>query len=493
MVLLLTFGVLPPQNIAFETSPNHRAILRAHGQTMTTIPVPTPLPPTLPTALTGVPRIVIVGGGAGGLSLATQLGKNLGKKGLADITLVDAARTHVWKPLLHQLAAGSFDTHAEEIEYLAQARWNFFKFRLGKLIAVDRSTKTLQLSASHDAAGREITPAQTLAYDTLVIAVGSQTNDFGTPGAAQHTIKLDSPAAAKHFNEQLINACIRAQSVPRTADSGRLTVAIVGGGATGVELAAELHAAARVLGHYGFDHIHPEKDLQIVLVEAGPRLLAQLPERLGQAAERELRKLAIDVHTNAKVVEVTATGLTMASGKVISSALTVWAAGVKAPDFLKTLGVNAAGSGALDVNRLNQLMVNGNLQTTLDASIYAFGDCAACPQPGGNWVPPRAQAAYQQAMYLAKAMPKLMAGKAVPPYLYKDQGSLVSLAEYSSVGSLMGSLSQGSFFVEGQLAKIMYWALHKQHQLALGGIKKTALITLSELIDRAHRPRIKLH
>ncbi len=438
-------------------------------------------------------RIVIVGGGAGGLALATQLGKRLGKRKLAEITLVDAARTHVWKPLLHQLAAGSFDTHAEEIEYLAQARWNHFKFRLGSLTGVDRAARTVQLAASHDTAGREITPAQSLGYDTLVIAVGSQTNDFGTLGAAEHTIKLDSPQAAKHFNDQLINACIRAQTVPRTAGSGRLTVAIVGGGATGVELAAELHAAARVLGNYGFENINPEKDLQIVLVEAGPRLLAQLPERLGEAALRELRKLAIEVHTNEKVVEVTADSLKMASGKVITSTLTVWAAGVKAADFLKTIG----SPEVLETSKLNQLLVNGNLQTTRDTRIYAFGDCAACQQPNGTWVPPRAQAAYQQAMYLARALPELMAGKTVPPFIFTDQGSLVSLAEYSSVGSLMGSLTgsfnSGSFFIEGQMARLMYWALHKQHQLALGGIKKTALITLSEMIDRTHRPRIKLH
>lgn len=433
-------------------------------------------------------RIVIVGGGAGGLALATQLGKRLGKKGQAEITLVDAARTHVWKPLLHQLAAGSFDTHAEEIEYLAQARWNHFKFRLGRLEGVDRAAKTLQLAASHDEAGREITPAQQLSYDTLVIAVGSQTNDFGTLGAAEHTIKLDSPKAAKRFNNRLINACIRAQTVPRSAGSGRLTVAIVGGGATGVELAAELHASAKVLANFGFDHIHPEKDLQIVLIEAAPRLLAQLPERLSDAALRELRKLAIEVHTNEKVVEVTADSLKMASGKVISSSLSVWAAGVKAADFLKSLG----GDAPLETNRLNQLVVNGNLQTT-DASIYAFGDCAACQQPDGTWVPPRAQAAYQQAMYLVKALPRLQRGEPVSPFVFRDQGSLVSLSEYSSVGSLMGSLTKGSFFIEGQLAKIMYWALHKQHQLALGGWKKTALITLSEMIDRTYRPRIKLH
>ena len=442
-------------------------------------------------------RIVIVGGGAGGLALATQLGKSLGKKKLADITLVDSARTHVWKPLLHQLAAGSFDTHAEEIEYLAQARWNHFKFRLGNLMGVDRTQKTVQLAASHDESGREITPAQSLSYDTLVIAVGSQTNDFGTPGAAEHTIKLDSPQAAKHFNDRLVNACIRAQTVPRAKGSGLLTVTIVGGGATGVELAAELHAAARILGNYGFENINPEKDLKIVLVEAGPRLLTQLPESLGHAAERELRKLAIDVYTNEKVVKVTENSLRMASGKVIQSTLAVWAAGVKAADFLKTLGDNRANNGSdskpLEVNQLNQLMVNGNLQTSLDSSIYAFGDCAACQQPDGTWVPPRAQSAYQQAMYLARALPQLMAGKPVKPFVYTDQGSLVSLAEYSSVGSLMGSLSRGSFFIEGQVAKLMYWALHKQHQLALGGVKKTALITLSEMIDRTHRPRIKLH
>jgi NADH dehydrogenase len=434
-------------------------------------------------------RIVIVGGGAGGLALATQLGKRLGRKKLAEVTLVDAARTHVWKPLLHQLAAGSYDTHAEELEFLAQARWNDFKFRLGNLVGIDRVNKTVQLAASYDESGIEITPDQQVSYDTLVIAVGSQTNDFGTLGAAQHTIKLDSPQAAKRFNDRLINACIRAQSVPRVAGSGRLTVAIVGGGATGVELAAELHAAARMLANFGLDHIHPEKDLQIVLVEAAPRLLSQLPERLSEAAVRELRKLAIEVHTNEKVVEVTAEGLKMASGKVISSTLTVWAAGVKAPDFLNGIG----GEQPLETNRLNQLMVNGNLQSTRDPCIFAFGDCAACQQPDGTWVPPRAQAAYQQAMYLVRALPKLMKVEPVVPFVFKDQGSLVSLSEYSSVGSLMGSLTRGSLFIEGRLAQLMYWALHTQHQFALGGMRRTLLITLSELLDRTYRPRIKLH
>ncbi|MDK2124330.1 NAD(P)/FAD-dependent oxidoreductase [Parachitinimonas caeni] len=430
-------------------------------------------------------RIVIVGGGAGGLELATRLGNSLGRRGKAEITLVDAARTHIWKPLLHQLAAGSFDTHAEEIEYLAQARWNHFRFRLGRLESIDRQARLIHLSPSYDAHGAEITPPQQIPYDTLVIAIGSQTNDFGTRGAAQNAIKLDNPESARRFNDRLINACLRAQTVPVGAGQGRLTVTIVGAGATGVELAAELHATAKVLTSYGLEHVSPESELKIVLVEAAPRILAQLPERLSEAASRELRALGIEIHSNERVVEVTADAVHMQSGKVIPSTLTVWAAGIKAPDFLKEFG-------GLEVNRLNQLLVGPTLQTTLDPAIFAMGDCASCPQ-GDSTVPPRAQAAHQQANYLTRTIMRIIAGKTVKPFKFQDYGSLVSLASYSSVGSLMGSLSRGSLFVEGQVAKFMYWSLHKKHQLALSGVARTVLITASEWLDRVHRPRIKLH
>ena len=447
----------------------------------------------MPNGNRNVKRIVIVGGGAGGLVLATRLGWKLGRKQLAEIVLVDAARTHVWKPLLHQLAAGSFDTHAEEIEYIAQARRNHFRFRLGRLVEIDRANKTIALAATLDERGNEIMPAQQLGYDILVIAVGSYTNDFGTPGATEHTIKLDTPEAARHFNDRLINAFMRAQSLPPANGNGRLTIAIVGGGATGVELAAELHAAAHALLNFGFEHISPEKDLRIVLLEAGPRLLPQLPERLSKAALRELHKLAIEVHTNERVIEVTDKGLNMTSGNMITATITVWAAGVKAPDFLRQIG----GTAPFETNKINQLVVNDRLQTTRDADIYAFGDCADCAQPDGSHVPPRAQAAFQQAKYLVDVLARRVVADdvdvSVAPFRYRDKGSLVSLSGYTSVGSLMGSLTHGSLFIEGQIAKLMYWGLHKQHQLALGGLKRTLLITLSEMLDRTYRPRIKLH
>ncbi|PHV11732.1 NAD(P)/FAD-dependent oxidoreductase [Chitinimonas sp. BJB300] len=432
------------------------------------------------------PRIVIVGGGAGGLELATRLGDKLGKKNKAEVILVDAQRTHIWKPLLHQLAAGSYDSHAEEIEYLAQARWHHFRFRQGKLVGLDRTACEILIAPLLDSSGREIIAAQRLAYDYLVLAVGSQTNDFGTPGVQEHAICLDSPTAARHFHERLIDACLRAQNLPVEAGKGRMTVAIIGAGATGVELAAELHAAAHVLTSFGLEHINPDTELKIVLVEASPRILAALPERLSNAAAVELRKLAVEIHSNERVVEVSESGVMMSSGKFIPSTLTVWAAGIKAADGLHEIG-------GMETNRLNQIVVDTTMRSSGDERIFAFGDCAACPNGAGGWVPARAQVAHQQVGVLAANIERAIAGKPLKAFHFEDYGSLVSLASYSSVGSLMGSLSKGSLFVEGQVAKLMYWSLHKQHQMALSGFFRTMLITLSEWLDRVHRPKIKLH
>ncbi|MBK9219359.1 MAG: NAD(P)/FAD-dependent oxidoreductase [Uliginosibacterium sp.] len=433
-------------------------------------------------------NIVIVGGGAGGLELAVKLGKTLGKKGRATITLIDRSRTHVWKPLLHQVAAGTMDSHAEEIEYLALGWRHHFRFRLGELIGLDRATKEIRLAPVLSAEGEILVPESTMTYDRLVLAIGSQSNDFNTPGAREHCIFLDSALAAQNFHRKLIDASLRAQSNANAPGAGRFTVAIIGGGATGVELAAELHMTARIMDSYGLQNLHPERDFKIVILDAAPRILPLLPERVSSAVSHELRKLDIDIHSNEKVVEVTAAGVQMGSGKFIPSRLTVWAAGIKAPEFLKNLG-------GLATNRLNQIEVDRTLQSTTDASIFAFGDCAACPinDEGQGFVPPRAQAAHQQAILLAKSIARILDGKTPLKFTYKDRGSLVSLGEYSTVGSLMGGIRQGSVFIEGLFAKWMYWSLHKHHQVAINGAFRTWLATWVEAIDRIRNPRIKLH
>jgi len=433
-------------------------------------------------------RIVIVGGGAGGLELATRLGDRLGRKRRARITLIDRSRTHLWKPLLHQVAAGSMDQNDHELDYLAQARWHHFDFQLGRMEGLDRSRKLLLLAPLLDQeTGAEVLPRRELRYDTLVMAVGSQTNDFGTPGAAQFAIALDTPGEAERFRARLLNACLRANGQAQPLGPGQLHVAIIGAGATGVELSAELHNTTRELVAFGLDRIDPESDLKITIVEAAPRILPALPERLSEATLRLLEKLKVEVLTGERVTEVTVQGLKTASGREVPAELVVWAAGIKAPDFLEEID-------GLETNRMNQLLVTQSLVATRDACVFAIGDCAACPWPEKKgFVPPRAQSAHQQASHLAKWLPRRLEGGEVPPWNYRDFGSLVSLGEFSTVGSLMGSITRGSLMIEGIFAGIMYRSLYKMHELALHGFAKVALDTIARLITRRTEPHVKLH
>jgi NADH dehydrogenase len=430
-------------------------------------------------------RIVIVGGGAGGSELATRLGRTLGKRGAAKIILVDANLTHIWKPLLHEVAAGSLNSSEDELNYVAQAKWNHFEFQLGRMSGLDRASKSIILAPTLDDDGQVLVPERRIAYDSLVLAVGSSTNDFGTPGAAEHCIFLDTRAQAERFHRRMLSHYLRAHA-NEGADGSQIDIAIVGAGATGVELAAELHHAAKQLAAYGLNRIRPE-DMRITLIEAGPRVLPALPERIARPVHQTLEKLGVTVLTGAAVSEVTAEGLHTADGNFIPASLKVWAAGIRAPGFLKDLD-------GLESNRINQLQVRPTLQTTLDDDVFAFGDCAACPQPGqeGRNVPPRAQAAHQQASLLAKSLRLKIAGQALPEYRYRDYGSLISLSSFSAVGNLMGNLT-GSVMLEGWLARVFYVSLYRMHQMALYGVARTLLLMLSDRLGRSTEPRLKLH
>ncbi|MGI0119801.1 NAD(P)/FAD-dependent oxidoreductase [Zooshikella sp. RANM57] len=426
-------------------------------------------------------HIVIVGGGAGGLELATKLGKTLGRKQQARITLVDANLTHVWKPLLHEVAAGSMDYTANEVNYRAQAKWNGFEFQLGRMVGLEREKKQIHLAPVIDEQEGEVIGERIIHYDSLVIAVGSQTNDFGTPGAADNCLFLDSFAQAKRFHKVLLNSFLKANY-----DKVPLDIAIIGAGATGVELAAELRMASRELPVYGLNHISRD-DINISLVEASPRILPALPERISLAATKELERLGIKVVTHDSVKEVQAHGLQLASGEFIPAQLKVWAAGIKAPEFLTTLD-------GLETARNNQLVVKQTLQTTLDESVFALGDCANCPQPDSDRpVPPRAQAAHQQATVLAKTLKRRLQGLDAVPYVYRDRGSLISFSRYGSVGNLMGNLTGKNLMIEGRVARFMYVSLYRLHQIALHGFFRTSLIWLNDKINHVIRPRLKLH
>jgi NADH:ubiquinone reductase (H+-translocating) len=188
-----------------------------------------------------------------------------------------------------------------------------------------------------------------------------------------------------------------------------------------------------------------------------------------------------------RVTEVSEKGVYTHSGRFIPSELVVWAAGIKAPDFLSELD-------GLETNRINQLVVKSTLQTTVDDNIFAFGDCAACPWPGHDSnVPPRAQAAHQQALLLFKSMKRRVAGKPVLEYQYRDYGSLVNLGRYSTVGSLMGAVAGGSMYIEGLFARVMYQSLYKMHLMTLHGFFTVFLQTLARIITRRTEAQVKLH
>ena len=431
-------------------------------------------------------QIVVVGGGAGGLELVRRLGARFGRE-RHDIILVERNRTHVWKPLLHEVAAGSLDADLDEVGYRSHChRWGY-RYFLGSLESIDRAARQVVLAPLLDEDGSELVARHVIRYDYLVIAVGSVSNDFGTPGVHANCLFLDDRAGADRFRNRLLDHCLRvsrAMSVDPAVDA-HVRIAIVGGGATGVELAAELYNAAGALRYYGLE-VFDESRLQITLIEAGPRILPALPERLADAAREELEALGVSVRCGLRVTEARPHAILTDDGGTVEADLLVWAAGVKAPPLLAKLG--------LETNRNDQLVVRETLQTTRDELIFAIGDCCSCTPAGAKApVPPRAQAAHQMASAAFANLVRLMDGRPLRPFVYRDHGSLVSLSRFSTVGSLMGNLVGGRMAIEGRLARLVYTSLYRMHLLAIHGwLKGTALLLVGR-VNRIVRPRLKLH
>lgn len=432
-------------------------------------------------------QIVVVGGGAGGLELVRKLGAAYGRDAF-DIILIERNHTHIWKPLLHEVAAGSLDANLDEVGYRSHGhRWGY-RFFLGSIEAIDRENQQVTVAPILDEDGSELISRHSIRYDYLVLSVGAVSNDFGIKGVRQYCAFLDSRSQADRFRQRLLDHCLRVSrrlSIDPTSDM-RVDIAIVGGGATGVELAAELYNAAHALKHYGLE-VFDESRLKVTLIEAGPRLLPALPEKLAKAAQAELENLGVRVLTNTSVSEVTGEGVVTNAG-LIRAELRVWAAGVRGADFLKEIG-------GLETNRNNQLLVKQTLQTTRDDRIFAIGDCCSfIPDGETRPVPPRAQAAHQMASTAFSNLKALIAGRTdLEPFVYRDKGSLVSLSRFSTVGSLMGNLVGGRMAIEGRLARLVYVSLYRMHLFAIHGwIRGSALVVIGH-VNQVIRPRLKLH
>lgn len=423
-------------------------------------------------------RIVVVGGGVAGIELATRLASRRDLRGKATVTLVDRSLSHCWKPMLHTFAAGTGRPERQKIDFLAHARQHGFRFWPGVLVGVDRLAK--QITLTPDAG---LVPPlagainNKLDYDLLVLAIGSRANDFGMPGVAEHCLVIDDLAGAETFRAHL-----RRHVFTSVLDRGELYVAIVGGGPTGVELAAELMRAVELLS--GSTEPDLRRRLRVTLLDHGPRLLATFPDRVGDAARQLLTKLGADVRTGVGVTGADADGLLLGAADRLNAGLRVWAAGVKAPDVLGTIA-------GLERARGGQLVVGPTLQTTADPSILALGDCASLPDPGiGHPVPATAQAAHQQARHLGRHLDPLQPER-LPPFQYRNQGSLVSLGDYGGWGTI-GRYTFGGGRLQGGAARLGHAMLYRQHQLAVHGSMRAGLALLVDLLDRFVTPAVRL-
>lgn len=431
-----------------------------------------------------LPRIVIVGGGAGGLELATRLGRTLGACHRAQVILVDGSPTHIWKPLLHEVATGALNTGEDEVNYFAHGYRNGYDFEFGYMQSLDQARRTIRLSAIHGRNGELLSPERDLDFDWLVMAVGAEANDFGTPGVGEHAMFLNTPADAEALRHRVLELAFRCSNGDEPGKS--LNIAIVGGGATGVELAAELKHTMCELHQYGA-RLQPER-VKISVIEGADRILAAAPESLSAYAEEQLGARQIQVLTNSLVAEVKADGVALKDGRTIPSDITVWAAGVKAPGWLP-------GLDGLKTNRINQLQVDTQLRCEGADCIYAMGDCSAAPDgDSGRMLSATAQVAHQQARYLAEELTRRLEGKPAKAFVFKPQGMMVSLGKHSAVGSLAAVVGpKRDYHVEGRGAKLIYASLYRMHQAAVHGWTLAVLLFIGDKLRRAARPALKLH
>ena len=431
-------------------------------------------------------RIVIVGGGAGGLELARNLGSYFSDKNI-DIMLVDKNRTHLWKPLLHEVAAGSLDANLDEVGYGGHGvKWGY-RFFYGMFDSINRHEQLIKIAPLKDYNGEEIISAHEIYYDYLVIATGGVSNDFSIPGVSKNALFLEHRAHADEFRAKLLNECFKVSlQVEAGTEHAHIDLVIVGGGATGVELAAELYSAARSLRNYGLEDFD-ESRLHVSLIEAGPRILPSLPEKLAIMAEKELATMGVTIYTSTVVSDVGKTEITTRDGRKITSSLTLWAAGVKGADYLSELD-------GLETDNLSRLIVNNFLQTSVDERIFAIGDCASfTPKAADRPLHPRAQAAHQMAKAVFVNICAKIERKPVQEFVYQDKGSIVSLSRFFTIGNLMGNLVRGEMAIEGRLARVAYWSLYRLHLLAIHGLLKGLTLILIGHVNQIVRPKLKVH
>lgn len=416
--------------------------------------------------------VVIVGGGAGGLELAIRLAR----EGHKDVLLIDRSGTHVWKPRIHELAAGLRRGHVDELDYAGLAEHWGFAFERGELLDIDAAGQQLTLAELLDRDGRTAVGERRIGFDALVLAIGGVTPDMGVEGVLDQALMLDNDGDAERLFERYSTGLL-AHAV--AGNERPYQVVIVGSGATGVELGALLATDAP-----GAD-LAPRASqprIEVTILEATDTFMPGMDEAVRESIAKRLATAGIAIEINQQVSRVTGDRVDTDAGDSFTADLTVWAAGRVGPPIADRIE-------GLSTNKKRQWRVRPTLQSIDSERIFVLGDCSYIDDEPA---PPTAQAASEQAEYLATQLPRYLADKCLEPFEFKDKGTLLSLGDAGSVGEVRG-LFGDDLQLRGRLARAAYNGLQRQHQFILLGAVKGTAEAISDVFGRRVGPRLKIH
>ena len=379
------------------------------------------------------PKVVILGGGFGGLAAARALHK------AADVTVVDRHNYQTFLPLLYQVSTAGLAADHVAYPIRGALRKTPVKFRMGSPISIDHKNKEVKLDSS-----------ELLKFDHLIVALGSVTADFGIPGVNEFTLGMKSVAEALNIRAEIMR---RFEDLCRFEDDTKLSITVIGGGPTGVEMAGAI--AELIRGPLKSDQAQAASHISISLIEAGPRLLPPFAPSLSARTKKDLEKLGVKVLLNAAVQEVEHRKIKLKDGSTIASEITIWAAGVKGNDAIAQLNLPTAGT---------RVAVEPTMQVKNYPYIWALGDIAASVDKNGNQLPMVAPVAIQQGKFIAKQIARVSKSQKLASFKYLDKGSMATIGRNKAVVQVKG------IKISGAIAWLIWLWLHLFY--LLGGRNK---------------------
>jgi len=383
------------------------------------------------------PKVVILGGGFGGLAAARALYKT------AEVTVVDRHNYQTFLPLLYQVSTAGLAADHVAYPIRGALRKTSVKFRMGSPLSIDHKNKEVKLDSS-----------EVLQFDHLIVALGSTTADFGIPGVNEFTLGMKSVHEALTIRAEIMR---RFEDLCRFEDETRLAITVIGGGPTGVEMAGAI--AELIRGPLKSDQKQAAAQIDITIIEAGERLLPTFSPTLSKRTKKDLEKLGVKVLVGSPVAGVEHRKITLRDKQVLSSEITIWAAGVKGSDAMTQLSLPIAG---------NRVVVEPTMQVKNYPNIWALGDIAGALGKDGKPLPMVAPVAIQQGKFIAKQIARLSSSKELKEFKYLDKGSMATIGRNKAVVEVKG------FKLSGPIAWLIWVALHLFY--LLGGRNKITTI-----------------